>query len=565
MDLSNDTVDASHLASGYTAHDSSGQVVTGTMESVSLTTKTVTPSDETQEIICDDYVCALTYSLAAADVTAGKLASVTTDFTPSTTLIDNQNYRITGRINIWDSNNQIIEYYDINAVFTWNTTYQNIVENDSNAYYEYFAIKKPTNSKNLSLERKAQKTGHYGYKCDCKVYKTEGYNGLSKVTVNPIPDTYYSSNLIKKMIQRDTSFTTFNFPDGIGRIGEYTFANCQSLALTSLPSGITYIGDYAFYNCQDLALTSLPSGITLINPYAFYNCKKLALTSLPSGITSINSYVFNNCKDLALTSLPSGITSINNYAFYNCEKLALTSLPSGLTTINTNAFYGCTNLALTSLPSGLTTIGSSAFRGCTSLALTSLPSSLTTLESYCFRNCTSLALTTLPSTLTSITGTYAFQGCTGLTTISSTGRITTLAANVFIGDSTHHMQLTSARFPNMALSTNLSYVFGSTTAENACQELEICDIGITPGIAANAFANCYKLQTLILRKTSVCTLAGTSAFTNTPLSGYNGLTATVYVPSSLISSYQTASNWSTLYAAGNVTFSAIEGSDYELD
>ena len=174
VDLSNDTVDAAHLASGYTAHDSSGQAVTGTMESMSLTTKTVTPSDETQEIICDDYVCALTYSLAAADVTAGELASVTTDFTPSTTLIDNQNYRITGRINIRDSNNQIIEYYDINAVFTWNTTYQNIVENDSNAYYEYFAIKKPTNSKNLSLERKAQKTGHYGYKCDCKVYKTEG-------------------------------------------------------------------------------------------------------------------------------------------------------------------------------------------------------------------------------------------------------------------------------------------------------------------------------------------------------------------------------------------------------
>lgn len=37
----------------------------------------------------------------------------------------------------------------------------------------------------------------------------------------------------------------------------------------------------------------------------------------------------------------------------------------------------------------------------------------------------------------------------------------------------------------------------------------------------------------------------------------------VYVPNALISSYQTASNWSTRYAAGKITFHAIEGSEYE--
>ena len=46
--------------------------------------------------------------------------------------------------------------------------------------------------------------------------------------------------------------------------------------------------------------------------------------------------------------------------------------------------------------------------------------------------------------------------------------------------------------------------------------------------------------------------------------GYNSLTGTVYVPSDLISSYQTATNWKTLYDGGTVTFEAIEGSDYEL-
>ena len=90
-------------------------------------------------------------------------------------------------------------------------------------------------------------------------------------------------------------------------------------------------------------------------------------------------------------------------------------------------------------------------------------------------------------------------------------------------------------------------------------------MGVISGIAANAFANCYKLQTLVLRKTgSICTLANVSAFLNTPMRGYNSLTGTVYVPSALISTYQTATNWKTLYDAGTVTFAAIEGSEWEI-
>lgn len=127
------------------------------------------------------------------------------------------------------------------------------------------------------------------------------------------------------------------------------------------------------------------------------------------------------------------------------------------------------------------------------------------------------------------------------------------------------MQLATVSLPNMEISS-LGTVFGySYMASYACQNLETADIGKTKAIAANAFANCYKLQTLVLRKTgSICTLANVSAFANTPMRGYNSLTGTVYVPNALISTYQTATNWKTLYDAGTVTFSAIEGSAYEL-
>ena len=278
----------------------------------------------------------------------------------------------------------------------------------------------------------------------------------------------------------------------------------------------------------------------MIQSYAFYGCTNLALTSLPSGVTSIGSYAFHSCKSLALTSLPSGIANIENYTFYYCSELALTSLPDGVTRIGDYAFYTCRKFALTSLPNGLKSIGS-----------------------YAFSRCDGLALTSLPSTLTSISG-YAFSGCTSLSSISCDGAITTLSTGAFLGSTGYLMSITSASFPNMALSSNIGQVFGSTSAASACQQLAFCDIGSTTGIGASAFAYCRALETLVLRKTaSVCTLANVSAFLNTPMRGYNGKTGKVYVPSALIESYKTASNWKTLYDAGTVEFLAIEGSEYE--
>lgn len=262
-------------------------------------------------------------------------------------------------------------------------------------------------------------------------------------------------------------------------------------------------------------------------------------------------------------TLPSDLVSLRDFAFYQYTNLALTELPNSLTTIGNYAFYLCTNLALTELPNSLTAIGSYAFYQCANLALTELPSGVTAINQYAFYQCPKIALSSLPSGVTTIDQ-YAFARCSGLDSISCDGIITVLSANAFVGSASYQMQLKSVSFPNMALASNLGTAFGSTTANNACKELEVADIGKTTGIAANAFANCYKLQTLVLRKPTVCTLANVSALLNTPMRGYNSLTGTVYVPNDLIGSYQTATNWSTLYNNGTVTFVAIEGSEYEL-
>lgn len=236
------------------------------------------------------------------------------------------------------------------------------------------------------------------------------------------------------------------------------------------------------------------------------------------------------------------LTSIRSYGLANMSALESVSFPE-LQTINTYAFYNDYNLLMDGwqFPKAKT-IGNYAFR-------------------YCYGLTGDIVL---PSTVTSI-GQYSFASCKNIETFTATGSITTLGTYTFTGASADHkMMVREIHLPNLGTSIALNLNFGSATAANACQYLEVCDIGKAKSIAANTFANCYALHTLIIRRTSLTTLANVSAFLNTPMRGRNSETGTIYVPESLVESYQTATTWKTLYGYGFVTFEAIEGSEWEL-
>lgn len=173
------------------------------------------------------------------------------------------------------------------------------------------------------------------------------------------------------------------------------------------------------------------------------------------------------------------------------------------------------------------TLGVYAFYGQTSMTSVSLPN-CTKCNGFGFQQCTSLTSVYLPEVQS--VGNQEFGSCSSLVTI----------ALPKIGSPSYQM------FVN-------------------CTRLETVDLAVTSpntGLQGVCFQNCSALDTLILRCGSVAKLGNVNSFQGTPFAS-GGSGGTIYVPSSLISSYQTATNWSTLYGYGTVTFAAIEGSQYE--
>ena len=76
-----------------------------------------------------------------------------------------------------------------------------------------------------------------------------------------------------------------------------------------------------------------------------------------------------------------------------------------------------------------------------------------------------------------------------------------------------------------------------------CVSLEKLDFPSAEQIHSNTFEGCTRLATLILRrKDAIVTLGNVSSFKGTPIESGTGY---VYVPSALVDSYRTATNWST--------------------
>jgi len=234
----------------------------------------------------------------------------------------------------------------------------------------------------------------------------------------------------------------------------------------------------------------------------------------------IAQYKFRSCQNLKKVILPNA-NSIGQYAFSDDTAIERIEIPKVIA-VGDYAFSGCSSLTMIDL-SGLT---STTDRGKQSL-----------IDSDYSR--------------------YFFNGCSSLRTVRFDSLTEVQAGNRPFGNSSTGIE--TIIYPVMTRFANGNW-HGI--------HLKIIDNGpnVTLFTDSGYYVGINKLEALIIRSNTVATLnhanlLGNSNFAKDSTKGQSGKNSTykIYVPENLISSYQSATNWS----AYSTFFTSIEGSPYE--
>jgi len=255
--------------------------------------------------------------------------------------------------------------------------------------------------------------------------------------------------------------------------------------------------------------------------------------SVPSGSVTITENGTHDVTGYAEAVVNVEAESGGSVGGYDINGLINRSQPSGdlvhtdpsATSFKPYAFSGCTGI--TSFESEhITTADTNVFSMCTGLKRVSLPK-MTALKQNFFYNCSALESVNLPA-VANINAATVFQQCASLKSISLPSANTATGMTIF----------------------------------QSCTALEFADLGFVTSVNAYLFDKCSALKTIVLRNTALVSLANVSAFNKTPFAS-GGTGGSIYVPSTLIDTYKSATNWSTIDGYGTITWVALEGSEYE--
>ena len=295
---------------------------------------------------------------------------------------------------------------------------------------------------------------------------------------------------------RDGSGTSYQSGDSVPS-GVYTFYAIWEEAVVAHNVTVSYAGSQIASLDSSGTRTLLTSGkycednitVTYTEPvhednFANFTNNRSAISSIEnSNVTEVGSYMFY-WSPLRTVSFPN-CTKVRQYAFGYCIYLSSVYMPQ-LSSITQSGFYQCTSLRYASFPN-CSYVSYSAFYLCNKMSYASFPV-LSSIPGGVFAGCSSLTSTYFPEV--TIVGSSAFSGCMSLSTIS---------------------------FPK-------------------------CSV-----ISGYAFAFCHRLRSLYLMSASLVSLQASTAFNSTPIAGLttyvSGAYGSIYVPSSLVSTYKSATNW----------------------
>ncbi|MBR3149248.1 MAG: leucine-rich repeat domain-containing protein [Eubacterium sp.] len=264
--------------------------------------------------------------------------------------------------------------------------------------------------KDLTRGSKGDIRYYYDYKPTSRALGI--YSSKKDAVLDDMPDEF---NIFKDEIRR-IEFKTSSSEGCVGTI-DYTFSSMKNLSGVTFEEGVKAIGASAFTSCPNLTSIKFEGGtVTSIGDYAFANCNSLESLNFNITLAHIGESAFGNCtglKRVYWTALRSGENperTIANYAFSGCTSLEFFSFADGLTSIGSYAFYR-TKLDYAQLPGTVISIGYAAFSDCSEMTSFICDESdggaaLAIPDDLCL-NCPKLVYAALPKRTSSI-GAHAF-------------------------------------------------------------------------------------------------------------------------------------------------------------
>ena len=205
------------------------------------------------------------------------------------------------------------------------------------------------------------------------------------------------------------SVESISLPEGLIKIGERAFENCDKLLTVNIPSTVREIGRGAFSGCKLLKKVDLNDNIKRIRQSTFSNCESLSMITIPKSVQSFGKHAFLNCESITEIDIPDGVDELPENLFSGCRSLVRVSVPESVSEIRKNVFSWCEALTTVNIPEAVKEIDDGAFTGCASLKTVNIPQKLKSIGYGSFSKCGNLRSLILPDTLSNISP-NAFNG-----------------------------------------------------------------------------------------------------------------------------------------------------------
>jgi len=239
--------------------------------------------------------------------------------------------------------------------------------------------------------------------------------------------------------------TDYSIPDGVTKIEDWAFYDCNKLTVMTIPSSVATIGEYALNFCTGLtelfvhaktpptvgtnAFINVNLAIPVYVPAASLDAYKAAniwkeFTKLQALVTEftvnnlkykVTDYIADEVELTGYATKPTGKLDIPASVTYGSKTYSVTSIVE-------QAFDGCSAITEVTIPASVTSVGSDVFNGCSSLTQATIGDGLTEISTSMFTNCSALKKLVIGKGVTKI-GSFAFANCSNLK------EITVLASN----------------------------------------------------------------------------------------------------------------------------------------